>query len=158
MDFASVSDCFLSRFHIGLGDDFKQWCTGTIKVNGGCMIDRIMDGLARIFLKVGTGDTDYLFSAINLDGDRSSEHDRRIHLGNLIALRKVWVKVIFPIKARHTINLGADAKPELDRFFEDGLISDWQYAGQPHVDKAGLAVGCGTKLVWRCRRRFWIEC
>ena len=41
---------------------------------------------------------------------------------------------------------GANAEPELDRFFEDGLISDWQYAGQPHVDKAGLAVGRGTKL------------
>ncbi len=72
MDFASVCDCFLSRFHIGLGDNFKQWCTRTIKVNGGRVIDRIVDGFARVFLEVSAGDSNDLFGAIDLDSDRSS--------------------------------------------------------------------------------------
>ncbi len=72
MDFASVCDCFLSRFHIGLGDNFKQWCTRTIEVYGCRVIDRIVDGFARVFLEVSTGDSNDLFGAINLDSDRSS--------------------------------------------------------------------------------------
>ena len=66
-------------------------------------------------------------------------------LGCLITFRKIWVKIVFPVKGRACIDLGANGHAEHGGVFKCLGIGDRQDARQSQINGIGLRIRGLTK-------------
>ena len=76
----------------------------------------------------------------------TSHHNGLIHLSDLVTFRKVWVEVVFAIKSRDAIDLGATPSPNWTAFSKTALLATGQYAGSPMSTKLAWLLGAAPNL------------
>ena len=97
-------------------------------------------------------------AVIALDDYLSLADNRILELADLIALWKVGIEVVLPVKQAPQIDLRLEAEPGPHRLLDAMAIDDWQHAGHGHIDQADLLVrsrakadrGSGKQLGVRC--------
>jgi len=102
----------LRTTYVGLADDFKKGCTGTVEINEGILI--LMNEFSCILFQMNSIDA-YLLARGNLK--RAALTEGKFVLGNLVILGKVGIKVILSLK----INLFVDATVERIRYLKGKL-------------------------------------
>jgi hypothetical protein len=131
--------------HVGLRDDLEQRRSGAVEVDAGASGEILVQRLARILFEVRACQTHGLFSAIDIDGQRTAVHDRQLELTDLVALGQIGVEIVLARKDRTLSDLGADSKAEFDRADYGFAVQYRQYAGQRQTDCVGLRVRLGTE-------------
>ena len=81
-----------------------------------------MDQLSGIFLHVNFMNTNFLFTGRRIDRDITVMADREIQLGNLVVLRVVRVKIVFPVKFAELVDTTVCRQTDRHRVFNDLLI------------------------------------
>ena len=125
MELAEIGRGFFGSAKIGLGDNFEQRCTCAIEIDACLSREKIMDRLARIFLKVCAGNTDDSVGAIvHMQRYFSPTHNRGFELTDLVTLWQIGVEVIFSVEDGVQINFGVHGEPEFNRHDHRLLIEN----------------------------------
>ena len=111
-----------------------------------------MDELARILLHVNAGQPDHTQLAVHLDGYASSGRVRLIVLGDLVALGKIGVEVVFTGEGRHRLDLAAQCKCRPHRELDGMLVDHRQHARHTQVHLGGLRIGLRPEAVRRAAK------
>jgi hypothetical protein len=146
---AGVGHRLGGRAHVGLGDDLEQRCAGAVEVDAGHAVEVLVQALAGVFLEVGAGQAHRLLigglALADADRDRAADHDRQVHLADLVALGEVGVEVVLAREHALLGDVGADRQAEADRALDRAAVEHRQHAGQGDVHRARLAVGLGAE-------------
>jgi hypothetical protein len=107
----------------------------------------VVDRLAGVLFEMQALDADLhvleLAFAIrpDRDGDLSLADDRLLELRDLIALRKIRIKIVLPVENRLVVDLGLQAEAGADRLAHAFFVDHGQHAGHGRVDQADIGVG-----------------
>ena len=108
-----------------------------------------MDGLARVFFKVGThqahGFVHSFFTFYEVKRHLTALHHRNFKLTDLIALRQVGIKIVFARKNAALGHMRIHSQAQLNGTLHRALVHDRQGTRQGHVHRAGLGVGLSAK-------------
>mgnify|MGYP007015029526 CR=1 FL=1 len=97
-----VGNNLISTPHIRLRNDLDQRHTASVVINQRAVFPLVVDQLSGIFLHMNFMNTNFLFTGMRVDRDIAVVADREIQLGNLVVLRVVRVKIVFPVKIYRT--------------------------------------------------------
>src|SRR5215475_8693550 len=80
------------------------------------------------------------------DLDRAALRKGAVVLRDLIALRQIGIKIIFPREDRFVVDLKIESKSRLARHLHGIAVERGQRAGQPQADRTGVAVRLPTEF------------
>ena len=81
-----------------------------------------MNQLSGIFLHMNFMNTNFLFTGRRVDRDIAVVADREIQLGNLVVLRVIRVKIVFPVKFTELVDTAVCRQTDRHRVFNNLLI------------------------------------
>src|SRR5688572_25577284 len=96
--------------------------------------------------------TNSLFLAGDLDQDLPTGDDRLFVLADLIALGKIWIKIILAREDRNLADLSVNRETEFDRCLDRAAIQDRENSGKRDVHCACVGVGRRAEIRRRSRK------
>jgi hypothetical protein len=101
--------------------------------------------LARIFLEMRARDADAFFIAVFIANHQLAVfHDRQFVLADLVTLRQVRIKIVFPRENGAIRDGRIHGQPEFGCHADDLAVQYRQYARVAEVDQARLGIGVST--------------
>ena len=97
--------------------------------------------LRGVFFDVEARDADAFFCAGDFNLDEPVGGEREFELGDLVALGKVGVEIIFAGEAGVFVDGAVEGERGAAGHFDDALVQDGKSAGQAEADGAGVGVG-----------------
>ena len=131
--------------HVGLGDDFQQWCSGAVQVDARLALERFVQRLARVFFQMRAHQPYGALFAIQKKLHLAALDHRNFELADLVTLGQIRVKIVLACKYAARRDMRTDRQPELDRTFHRATVHHRQGPRQGQVHRAGLRVGFGTE-------------
>ena len=136
-----ISRCFFWAADVRAGHNFHQRHAGPVQVHEGHVRVHVMYGFACVLFEVDTFHTDIAGRAVaKFNQDFAFAHNRVVQLGNLIALRQIWVEIVLAVKSREKVDLSFQAQTCPHGLCHTFLIDDGQHAGHACVHKGHVAV------------------
>ena len=140
-----IGDRFCGRAHVRLGYDFQQRRPRAVEIDTGHALEVFVQGFTRVLFQVGAGDPDPFAAAIvEGDIDLATTNDRQFKLADLIAFRKIRVKIVFACEYRAPRDLAIHRQAEFHGHLHYFPIEHRQDAGITEIDQVRLAVGLRT--------------
>ena len=99
-----------------------------------------MNQLSGVLLHMNLMDSHRLFSLGSLNVHMPVSANRQIKLADLIILRVVWIKIIFPVKLTVLCNRAVGGKPDCHRSIYHLLIQHRKRTRHPCADRAGMGI------------------
>ena len=117
-----------------------------------------MNGLTSVLLEVQTLNAHNEGIAVfGFNFDLALTHDRVLELGNLVALRKVRIEIVFTVKTGPEIDLRIQTKTRTNRLLNAATVDNRQHAGHGCIDEADIAVRVCTEFRWRAGKQLGIR-
>src|ERR1700761_3005294 len=85
-------------------------------------------------------------AARQLDGDLALTDDRRLVLADLIALRRIRIKIVLAVEHRAQIDLRVEAEAAAHRLPDALLVNDRQHARHRGIDQRDMFVWRAAEL------------
>jgi hypothetical protein len=126
---------------IRLRDDLQQRRAGAVQVDAAHAVEVLVQGLARVLLKVRARDADVPRRAVGQAEMKAPAADDGLgELADLVALGQVRVEVVLAIEDRAAPDVRIDGQAEQHRVLDGGAVQYRQHARHRQVDGAGLRV------------------
>ena len=145
-DFFYKCLCFFRRANIRFCYDFNQRNPATVIVCQRNSVEIIMNQLTGIFFQMNPVDSDIFLSFFCFNFYQTINTQRTLQLRNLISLRQVRIKIVFPVKYRKFIDVAAQCKTSLYSILYSSLIDDWQCSRHTCTNRAATGVRTAAKL------------
>ena len=104
-----------------------------------------MDQFARVFFHVNAGDADAPGRTVDLDVKEAVLRQGKFVLGDLVTLRQVGIKVVFPGEDRLGIDPAVGGQGHFQGELHRFLVQDRQTPGHPQADLADMGIGRGPE-------------
>src|SRR5207302_4174200 len=130
---------------LGLGDDFEQRRAGSVEVDAGHVVEKLVQQLAGVLLQMGAREPHASFFLVDKEPHFSSDDDRQLVLADLVALGEVGIEIILAREDGAAVDLSLDGQAETDRVLHGLGVRHRQRARQRDVDRAGLGVRRGAE-------------
>ncbi len=143
-----VSVGLVGRAHVRFGNDFAEGRTAAIEVHVSFvrgLRQAVVEGLAGVFLEMEARDADaFCFAAVfNFKPAAGSEGE--FVLGNLVALGKIGVEVIFAGEAGMLVDRAIQRQRRAYAHFDGAPVEDRQRARESEADGTRIGVGLIAK-------------
>ena len=93
-----------------------------------------------VFFQMSPPDLDALFAVADRNLDPAMLANRRFVLGDLVALGKIGVEIVLPVKLIVRTDRAIQRQPRAHGHFNGNAIDDRQRTRQAQTDRTGLAV------------------
>ena len=139
--FADIGRSFFGTANVGAGHDFHQCNACAVEVDEGHVRVHVVDRFTRILFEVDTFDTDLTRCAVaHFDQHFTFANDGVVKLGNLVALRKVRVEIVFAVKRGPKVDLCLQAQTSANGLCHATFVDDGQHTGHTSVHKCHVRV------------------
>ena len=144
--------------NIGAADDLHQRHAGAVQIHKRHGRVHIVDRLACILFKVNPLDPHAAGHArAHIDDNLALAHDGVIKLADLVALRQVWVEIVFAVKGRPKVNLGLQAQPCAHGLGHAEFVDHRQHARHGGIHKGHIGVWLGAKTRRGARKQLGVR-
>ena len=105
-----------------------------------------MDQLSCVLLHVDLVNPHLLLTGRCLDFHETVVADREVELGDLVVLRIVGVKIVFPVKPAVLIDFTVHCQPHRQSVFHHLPVEDGKRTRHSGADRTGVGIGRSAKL------------
>src|SRR5919198_1518885 len=106
----------------------KELSSGAVQINTAHAVQCFVKRLAGVLFKVRAGEPDRLFAVRHVDPDLAALHDGDLVLADLVALRKVGVKIVLAREDRAAVDRAAHRGAEADCVLYGGAVEHRKHA------------------------------
>ena len=100
-----------------------------------------MQRFAGIFFEVKACDANALGAAVVFDFDPATGSERELKLGDLVALRKIGIEIVFAGEAGAFVDGTVEGQGGAHAQFDSAFVEDRKSAGESETDGASVGIG-----------------
>ena len=105
-----------------------------------------MHGFSGVLFEMQAFDPDITAAAVRqINAKRALTNNRLFELADLIALRQIGVKIVFPVKNTDKIDFGLQAKTCPHRLAHTFMVDHRQHSRHRRINKRYILIGIGTE-------------
>ena len=148
-----IGGCLLGRAQVRFTDDLEQRHAGAVEIHVAYRLKFVVDQLAGILFHVNPMNTDTPGAGFRFNFHPAVPGQRKFILGNLVALGKIGVEVVFPGELAEGGNGAVGGKRHLHGELDHLLVQDGEDPGHAQAHRDRYACWGWLRTWWNSRRK-----